>query len=71
MRIESSALAANVVESVSVGDQFSSCAGEYDGVDTLEVQAEYLLKGSSVLMWSFSAKTGTRGIIVVLTFSAF
>lgn len=44
MRIESSALAANVVESVSVGDQFSSCAGEYDGVDTLEVQAEYLMK---------------------------
>lgn len=43
-RIESSALAANVVESVSVGGQFSSCAGEYDGVDTLEVQAEYLIK---------------------------
>lgn len=44
MRIESSALAANVVESVSVGGQFLSCAGEYDGVDTLEVQAEYLIK---------------------------
>lgn len=44
MRIESSALAANVVESVSVGGQFSSWAGEYDGVDTLEVQAEYLIR---------------------------